>query len=55
MSFPFTDLPGINKIIDKAAEHGIRLTPSDFTENDELGLCLDGMPADQWLDAMTME
>lgn len=54
MSYPFTDLSTREEIIAKAAESGITLTPEDFRESAEYGLTLDGMPAAEWLDAMTM-
>lgn len=40
------------QFIEEAAKHGIELKPWDFT-GPTGNLYLDGMPADQWLDAMT--
>lgn len=39
-------------IIEEAAEHDIELTLADFRREGDF-LTLDGMPADQWLEAMT--
>lgn len=55
MSFPFTDLTTKEQIITEAAKHEITLLTSDFTDDAVYGLCLDGMPAAQWLEAMTMD
>lgn len=43
------------QFITAAAEHGIELEPHDFTGREPGELYLDGVPATQWLDAMTME
>lgn len=44
----------MNAIIAKAALHGIELTPADFIDYGD-GPTLDGMDADEWLEAMTMD
>ena len=49
----FTDLTTREQFIAAAAEYGIQLLPRDFTGREPGELYLDGMPADQWLDAMT--
>lgn len=49
----FANLVTKEQIINEAAEHGIVLLPHDFTGREPGDLYLDGMPADQWLDAMT--
>jgi len=41
-------------LIERAARSGIELKVSDFRVVDG-GLTLDGVPADQWVDAMTMD
>lgn len=53
-STPYDHLTTREQFIAAAAEHGIELKPDDFTGT-EPHLCLDGMPAAQWLDAMTMD
>lgn len=42
------------QFIQAAANHGIELKPWDFSGKPG-ELYLDGMPASQWLDAMTMD
>lgn len=42
----------MEEIMTAAEEHGLWLEPSDFTTVDGV-LSIDGMPADQWLNAMT--
>ncbi len=50
----FQNLTTRQQFIDAAKVHEIDLEPDDFTGTDG-ALYLDGMPAAQWLDAMTME
>lgn len=44
----------ISIIIETAAEFGVRLDVGDFRRSGDT-LLLDGMPASEWLDAMTMD
>lgn len=44
----------VYRLIGKCAEHGIQLTHLDFVVVEGRFLTLDGMDADQWVDAMTM-
>jgi hypothetical protein len=48
-------MPTMEALIEQAREHEIELSPEDFRHSQENGLTLDGMPADQWLEAMTAE
>lgn len=43
-----------DEIIAKAAGHDIKLEPGDFGGTEDHPT-LDGMSADEWLDAMTMD
>lgn len=52
---PYENLTTREEFIAAAAKHGIELKPHDFTGREPGELYLDGMPADQWLHAMTME
>ncbi len=52
---PYDHLLTREQFIEAAAEHGIELRPYDFTGKDPDELYIEGMPAAQWLDAMTME
>jgi len=48
--------PELVAFADLAAEHGIALVDSDFRWDDQgEEWTLDGMPAGEWLDAMTMD
>ncbi len=51
---PYTKLTTREEFIAAAANEEITILPWDFTEEDG-SLYLDGMPAAEWLDAMTME
>jgi hypothetical protein len=51
---PYANLTTREEFIAAAANEEIELKPEDFTGT-EPHLYLDGMPAAQWLDAMTME
>lgn len=51
---PYDHLTTREEFIAEAAKHEIKLEPGDFT-GCEPHLHIDGMPAAQWLDAMTME
>lgn len=42
------------RLITVAGQAGVQLTHLDFAVDREGFLSLDGMPADQWVDAMTM-
>jgi hypothetical protein len=44
----------VYKMIGQAADAGIQLTTLDFTNDDGIPQ-LDGMDAEQWIDAMTSE
>lgn len=55
MTTRFDHLVTREQFIDAAMPHGIALVPSDFTGREPGDLYLDGMPAAQWLDAMTRE
>lgn len=45
----------IDRIIARAAEHEIFLKREDFVPDYAGDLTLDGMPPEEWLDAMTMD
>lgn len=45
----------IERFIARAARHDIILTPEDFVPDYAGDLTLDGMPPEEWLDAMTMD
>jgi hypothetical protein len=51
----FENLTTREEFIEAAAEYGIELEPYEFTGKDPDDLHIDGMPAAQWLDAMTMQ
>lgn len=51
---PFTDLVTREQLIAEAVQFGITLEPHDITGREPSDLYIDGMPAAQWLDAMTM-
>lgn len=44
-----------SKIIRRAAKFDIELSPDDFVWDFISGWTIDGMPADEWLDAMTLD
>ncbi|WP_157897432.1 hypothetical protein [Mycobacteroides chelonae] len=44
----------VQRAINRAARHGIVLSESDFRVIDG-DPCLDGMPPNEWLDAMLMD
>lgn len=51
---PFADLVTREQFIAEAVQFGITLEPHDITGREPGDLYIDGMPAAQWLDAMTM-
>lgn len=55
MSTPYDHCVTREEFIEAAAEDGVDLRPEDFTGKDPEHLCIEGMPAAQWLDAMTMD
>ncbi len=48
------ELPTRAAVIEEAAKYGIELKSHEITGR-EPELYIDGMPANQWLDAMTMD
>lgn len=46
--------PEVNALLQRAREHGVALHPSNIKIIDGQRT-IAGMPADQWLDAMTMD
>lgn len=51
----FDHLTTREQFIAAAAAHSITLLPHDFSEREPVGLCIDGVPAAEWLDAMAMD
>jgi hypothetical protein len=52
---PYAHLTTREQFIAEAAKHELDLELEDFTGTGDGDWYLDGMPAAQWLDAMTME
>ncbi|KIQ61490.1 hypothetical protein TR51_25695 [Kitasatospora griseola] len=43
------------RVIERGRELGITLVKADLRWSDAMGITIDGMPADQWLEAVGME
>jgi hypothetical protein len=56
MTMHYFITPEMERIMTEAAEAGLELTPGDFGHDpDDKTLTIDGMPAEEWLAAMTAD